>query len=158
LPDGGSWIGDGGCVVVVVVVVEAVVVGAACVVVGAEVDVGRCTVDNVVVELWRYHRPWLYQVERLRRCADATGIEIASTTDTAVITTIAVRSLRLILTLLSRTGLRRVVAPGPSGARQDKPGGCHAASHGIRIDTGHEPPDGRGPNVRDHGMNRVNAM
>ena len=113
LPDGGSWIGDGGCVVVVVVVVGAVVVGAGCVVVGADVDVGRCTVATVVVELWRYHRPWLYQLERLRRCAEATGIEIASTTDTAVITTIAVRSLRLILTLLSTAGFAPSRRPWP---------------------------------------------
>ena len=29
---------------------------------------------------------------------------------------------------------------------------------GIRIGTGLEPPDGRGPNVLDRGMNRANTM
>src|SRR5205823_1335450 len=100
-PDGGSGIGAGGTVTVGgVVVVGAVVAGACragCVVVGEDVVVGCLNGDTVVVDQRRpcseCQRQPLDTSERLRRCADATGIDIASTTDTAVITTIAVRSL-----------------------------------------------------------------
>jgi hypothetical protein len=124
-----------------------------------DVEVGLLSGDTVVVDQWR---PWpacQRQSERLRRCADATGIDIARTTDTAVITTIAVRSLRLILTLCSTVGFRRVETPKYVQGRD----GTHRADTTPRSTEagpalGSNHPDGRGPNVLDYGMNRVNAM
>src|SRR5207253_2422417 len=114
-----------------VVVVGAVVAGCCrggCVVVGEDVEVGFLNGDRVVVDQWRpcwaCQRQWLDTSVRLHRCADATGIDIASTTDTAVITTIAVRSLRLILNpLLDGWDSAASKPPRPCGARRDAPGG-----------------------------------
>jgi len=137
---------------------------AGCVVVDEDVEVARLSGDTVVVDQRRpcsacqRQRPaWS---EWLRRCADATGIDIASTTDTAVITTIAVRSLRLIFTLCSTAGIPRRVeppkaVPGRDGTRRADTTPRSTAS-GPALGSNH--PDGRGPNVLDHGMNRANAM
>jgi hypothetical protein len=124
-----------------------------------DVEVGLLSGDTVVVDQWR---PWLAcqrQSERLRRCADATGIDIARTTETAVMTTIAVRSLRLILTLCSTAGFPPRRNPK---AVQGRDGTLRSATtprsteSGPALGSNH--PDGRGPNVLDYGMNRANAM
>ena len=130
------------------VVVGAVVAGscrAGCVVVGADVETGFGRGATVVVDTTRpaCQRQPLNLCEWLR-CADATGIDIAATTNAAVSTTIAVRSLRLISTLCSMAG-SAASKPLPLGRDVTAPGGHHAAIHGIRIGTGLEPPRRAGP-------------
>jgi hypothetical protein len=128
-----------------------------------DVEVGLLSGDTVVVDQWRpwlsCQRQWPDWSEPLRRCADATGIDIARTTDTAVITTIAVRSLRLILTLCSTAGFPPRRNPqgraGRDGTRRADTT-PRSTESGPALGSNH--PDGRGPNVLDHGMNRVNAM
>ena len=149
--------------VVVVVVVVAGFCRAGWVVVGEDVVVVRFSGDTVVVDQCRpcsaCQRQWLNWSERLRRCADATGIDIASTTDTAVITTIAVRSLRLIFTLCSTAGSSAASNPETVQRRDEtRRTDTTPRSTGSGPALGSNHPDGRGPNVLDHGLNRANTM